>query len=560
MLNATRLARIKPTTVKSLILTGGLNEEISNLELRGGELTEVNNYVEVDGSVNGYTSFQGYERFDGRSSPSSTAVVTDPLTGEVTDDTAREAKRTAITAIPGSGRTRGVHIYGIFTYGWRDDATPTKIEMYAGSAAGWVKITSGTGLAGGSVEAVNSRFSLYNSNNEVMVWVDSVNDIHIYNGTAVSTVGATGSGATVEDANLPVGVYPVHVGVWNNRLFLAYPKGNVFFSAVGDPTDFAAASGAGTFQVGDDITGFVVTPGGDLLLTMKDRIEFLTETTPTSSSTTFTFTKQTFSPTSGAISGTVKRMLGTIYFADDRGVTTLQAAQEYGDFIANSLAKKVGRTYQENKNNIVIASTNRQDNQYTLFFNKTTHAEGLVFSFKGKRLKGATKIKLNHLVYNIAEGKDSNREDEVYFGSDDGWVFKLYTGTSFDGEVIPTLLATSFYHYGTPTIWKHFKEILFEATGQSFTDISFRPEFEYNEEYTPTTVLEDVQTNVVGGIWGKGIWGTFAWGTGALSRLKNKILGYGTNMRVFVITESKYKTPHSLHNMTVQYTTGSIKI
>jgi hypothetical protein len=553
MLNSPRLSNIQPTSTKTLIFTGGLNEEVSNMELRGGELTDVQNYVEKDSGVSGYVSFQGYERFDGQTSPSSVAVVVDPVTHLVTDDTAREAARTAITAIPGSGITRGVHIYEGDVYGWRDDATPTNIEMYKATAGGWSKITAGTGTAGGSIQAVNSRFSLYKTNNVVMVWVDGVSDIHTYDGTTV---------ATITHASLPAtGTYPTHVGVWNNRLFLAYPKGNVFFSAVGDPTDFLAGSGAGTFQVGDDITGFTVTPGGDLLLTMKDRIEFITDTTSTVPGSTFSFTKQTFSPNSGAIDGTVKRMLGTVYFADDRGVTTLQAAQEYGDFIANSLAKKVEQTYQSNKDNIVLATVNRQDNQYTLLFNGTSNASGLVFSFKGKRLKGATKIKLNHLVYNIAEGKDNNRNDQVYFGSSDGFVFKMYTGTSFDGTAIETRLGTSFYHYNSPTIWKHFKEAMFEVTGEAYTSLSYRPDFDYNEEYFPTTQLETDETEAVGGVWGSGLWGVFTWGGGGiLTRLKDKILGYGTNMRMLVVSSSKYKAPHNINNMTVQYTNGATKV
>jgi len=559
MLNAPRLNRNDRLNAKAIILTGGLNEQLSNLELSGGELTDVQNYVEKDGSVNGYTSFEGYERYDGQTSPTNVSVTVDPDTGEVTDDTAREAARTAILPIPGSGITRGVHIYENEVYGWRDNAGATTIEMYKATSSGWSKITSGTGSAGGTIRAISDRFSLYNTNDPVMIWVDGVSEIHIYNGSTITTVGATGSGADIEEASLPAGVYPEFIGTWNNRLFIAYTKGHIFFSAVGDPTDFAAGSGAGELYIGDDVTGFTVTPGGAFLITMKDRIDFLTDLTDTADGV-FAFARETFSPHSGAITGTVKRMLGTVYFADDRGVTTLEAAQEFGDFLANSLAKKVERTYQNNKKNISLAITNRSANQYILIFNGPQYAEGLVFSFKGKRLKGATKIKLSHRIYNVAEGKNTNREDEIYVGSDDGYVFKMFTGTSFDGETIDTRLATSFYHYGSPTRWKHFKEVMFEVTGDSYTDLTYRADFDYNESYMPTSVTETDSISSSGGVWGVGVWGTFTWGGGNVDRIKDKIAGYGSNMRLLLVSSSKYKNPHSLHNMVVQYTLGSTKV
>lgn len=550
MLNAPRLARISPTIAQPIILTGGLNEELTNFELRGGELTDVQNYVEKDGSVNGYTSFQGYERYDGQPSPSDVQLNIDPVTGDVLDDIDREAARALIQPITGGGNTLGVHIYENDVYGWRDDALFNNNEMWKATGAGWVKITSATANAGGSIQAITSRFALYKTNNPVMIWVDSVSDIHTYDGTTV---------ATITHADLPAaGTYPTHVGFWNNRLFLAYPKGHIFFSAVGDPTDFAAASGAGELFIGDTVTGFTVTPGGAFLVTMKDRIDFLTDTTDTADGL-FTFQRDTFSPNSGAIEGTVKRMLGTVYFADDRGITTLEAATEYGDFIANSLAKKVEQTYQNNKANIVLSTTNRQDNQYILFFNGPNNAEGLVFSFKGKRLKGATKIKLNHLVFNIAEGKNDSREDEVYFGSAGGFVYKMYTGTSFDGGDIETRLATSFYHYNSPTRWKHFKEVMFEVTGDAHTALVHREEYDYNELYFPTPQAETSETSTTGGVWGVAVWAAFTWGGSSLTRLKDKILGYGTNMRLLLVTSDKYKNPHSLHNMTVQYVKGAIK-
>jgi hypothetical protein len=382
-----------------------------------------------------------------------------------------------------------------------------------------------------------------------MVWVDGKSDIHIYDGSVVDVITS---------AFLPVGHYPILVGEWTNRLFLAYEGGRIFFSVVGDPTDFDGTNGAGEILMGSDVTDFIVTPAGDLLVTMKDRIDVITDLT--TESTSFAFRKDTFSPVSGAITHTVKRMLGTIYYADDRGLTNLEQTEAYGDFQASSIAQKVERTYQNRKQDTSFAITNREDNQYILFFNGSNQTDGLVFSFKDKYLKGATKISLNHIVRCVAEGKNEFRKDETYFGSDDGYVYKMFTGTSFDGKPILTRLATSFYHYGSPTNWKSFREILFEFVGDVNTFIKFRPDFEYAESYMPTPdeVTEQI-TQSGGGVWGAGVWGVFKWAGNVVNRLKAKILGYGTVMRVLISTEQQYEEPHTFHNMTVQYRLGSTK-
>jgi len=73
---------IKPVSMPLLTqevvsFTGGLNEEVSSIQLGSGELSTCVNYHEVAGSSSGYTSVAGFERVDGRESASSVAVITE---------------------------------------------------------------------------------------------------------------------------------------------------------------------------------------------------------------------------------------------------------------------------------------------------------------------------------------------------------------------------------------------------------------------------------------------------------------------------------------------------
>lgn len=547
MLHNKSKTKISGTSVGTMILTGGLNEEASNLELNSGELIDCQNYMEVDGSVSGYLSFPGYERYDGRTSPSSVALNVNPTTGVVIDDISREAARTAILAMDGTGISRGVAIYENVVYGWRDLASPsTELKMYKATSGGWSGITCTTMLKGGTVRYITGRFSLYKSNATCMFWVDGVSPLHTYDGTTAVAITHTSLPATLATV----------IGMWNNRLFLAYPGGHIFFSKIGDPTEFDGALGAGEIHIGDTVTDFEISTSGDLIIFTKDSIHTIMDNT--TSIGDFQFVKNIFSHQSGAFASTTKRMLGTIFYADDRGITTLEATAAYGDLAAKTISKKVNKTFLENRSKISTAIINRQYNQYLLVFNEgASHATAILLSFASRKLKGCFKIKLSHPIYSVAEGKDSSRNDVIYFTSNAGYIYKLYTGTSFDGAEIPTWLQTSFYHYGSPTRWKNFRGLTFEIEAEGLTQIDYRCYFDYKATSFPTTETTTKTYDRAGGVWGDGVWGTFLWGSQSLSRSKIKILGYGTSMSIKINTSEKYRQPHSIHNCLIEYSVGN---
>ena len=542
--NRSRL-RNKTTNSHNIIFTGGLNEEKSNLELTAGELIDSQNYMEVDGSVNGYVSFPGYERYDGHEVASLTGLNIDPTTGTIIDDIERETVRATILPMDGDGITRGVAIYKETLYGWRDDVLIKNIfrETYAG----WLKLDCITMNAGGDVKSVEGRFSLYKSNYKCLFWVDSVSDIHTYNGVTVEVITA------------PAGVvtYATHIGIWNNRLFLAYPGGHVIFSAIGDPTDFNAVNGAGEIFIGDHVTDFEIATAGNLIVFTRNSIQSITDTT--TSVGDFQFQMDPFSRQSGSISGTAKRMLGTIFFADDRGVTTLESTAAYGDLTAKSVSKKVNKTYLENRENISTCLINRQYNQYIVFFNKGTYSTGLVMCFSSKRLKGCHKIKLAHQVHCATEGKTATRDDVIYFGSDDGMVYKMYSGTSFDGTEIVSFFQSTYYHYGSPTNWKNFRTLTLEVEAEGGTVLDYRCWFDYRDTLFPNTETYEITTDRLGTAWGAGIWGSFVWSSSSsnIDRNKIKVVGYGTSLSIRISSVSKYSNPHSVHNCIVEYALGN---
>jgi len=543
ILNPRRM-RSPDISTKIVLFTGGLNESISNLEMKAGALSECNNYMELEGLTHGYTSAPGYERYDGRALASSVSVVTD-ANGDVTSDTAREAARALITEVPGEGTVWGVYVYDSKVYAFRNGTGETDCNMYVESAAGWVLVKNFSNPISQQIDFTTFRFSLFSSNKKIMIWSDGSNDVQTFDGTTVIAI------------TTPTASVPYLVGAWKNRLFIALPNGHMFFSALGDPTDFSTATVTGEIYIGEDITAIKDAPGGTLVIASKNSIQILYYESTTAD---FIFRMEEFSAVSGMIEGTVERMLGTLYYADDRGVTTLEATDAYGDFATNTLAKKVQKTYQASKASIIASSTDRERNQYQLFMEGGAGTLGLIFTFENKRLRGTTKIEYPHTMSVITTGKDVDNEDISYFGSTNGFVYKMKSGTSFDGELIVTRLATAFHPYNTPTKWKDFKSLLFELSADSKVEIVYRAEFDYLASGFPQTTPESMYAEAGGGTWDVSLWDSFLWEEAYLSQITQRIVGFGTNMRILITTSDKYRDPHTLHNVITEYVIGGRRL
>lgn len=116
-------------------LGGGLDLATPAVALKPGVCIAAKNYEPVLG---GYRRVAGYERFDGRTSPTDAFdAAADPEQGALD----REAARALITAVPGSGSVRGVWLYGGVRYAFRDNAGATACVMHKATAAGWVAVT-----------------------------------------------------------------------------------------------------------------------------------------------------------------------------------------------------------------------------------------------------------------------------------------------------------------------------------------------------------------------------------------------------------------------------------
>jgi len=523
-----RRVRFAPVRSEPVIMDGGLNENVSSIELKGGELISGYNYQLVEGSQGGYISVKGYERYDGTAKPSSVGATDE-------SHSAQDTRRAAITEVPGTGAVLSVHIFEGDVYAFRNKVGGATAGMYVATATGWDEIdTSGDPLdPNGNYKFVNYNFT-GDPDDFSMFWVDGVNQARSYDGSTVTTINNAGIGANDK---------PINLIAHNDRLWLAYTGGSLQYSTAGDPTDWTTSSGE--FGMGREITNLIASVGNSLVVFCDEAIRVVNGYSADD------FVVESYSNFSGAFSSTAQRIFGTIIYMDDRGVSSIEAAQEYGDFKANSLSQRVQKTLQNNKQLITCATVSRDLNQYRLYF---SNGGGLYFSFLNKKLRGVTVIDFIKPVLKVTEGEDTNGNIVIFFASTDGYVYQMDSGTSFDGSAISTLMTTAFYHYKSPRNWKRFKEVLFEIASISDLTVDIRFAFDYLSGYVPRSGIFGIDLLAAGARWGEGLWGTMRYsGSESTNRIKFPIQGLGANMSISIRTTETYKRQHTVQNFITDF-------
>lgn len=515
-----------------------------------------------DGWLDEVRMSEGYKWFEDFDIPKKSYTIPSYYAFSV-DDSAREVARSLIQEVPGTGPIAMVGILDTSVFTVRNKGA-TNAWIYSDSNLGWAErpATSTGGeelLANGDYEYINARFDLFTGHQreEVSFFVNGVNSPMYYDGIEYTPIVTT----HLPDIETPK-IHPTHLADYKNRLWLAYPDGRLWYSAVGDPMNFDPVSNAGVIYMEDEITALQHAPGDVMIVFCKNSIQVIKSLADVSKENTsaelqslYKFKNESFSNRSGAIAHTPDRVLGDVLYLDDRGLTTMTTTEEFGDFKAASLSKNIQRTLLAKKNLVTDSVVVRDYNQYRLFFNDK---DGLIFTFNEKKeVKGVTKIQYKNSVECVTEGEDKDGNLLLLFGSSNGFVYKMDSGTSFDGEEIETRINTSFHTYRTPTNWKNFKKIILETQAEKGLTFYGRPEYNYANAQIPRSSLGSYIAVGVGGVWGYDAWGLFAYGAGGISSHTLYIEGYGVNMSMAISTFDKYSEQHVLNNMIVEYSQNS---
>jgi len=474
------------------------------------------------------------------------------------NDTNREVRRNEIQPVPGSGTVLGVKIYDGDVFAVRDNLDLLSSGLYRTTSSGWATMNGSINPQGTYRWSIGQYPALMSHQREkILFWTSGVDFPQWLDDDTITDIT---SEFLPDDSD--TNFYANNLVEFKSRLFLAYPDGRLVFSAVDDPLNFDPISGAGEIYMEDEIMDLVVAPGDTLVVFCRTStffIKSLSDNSGASGTVTaqYKFYKETFSKQSGAMSNSAQRMLGTVISMGDRGITSLEATDAYGSFSVSFMSKNVQRTLLENRDYMTCTVVHRSNNQYRMYFN---NGLGLLFTYDSeKKVKGVTRTQYPAPVMNVTEGNDSNGNLILAFGSTTGYVYMMDSGTSFNGGDINTKLTTSYNSYSSPTVRKRFRKISLELKADRDLVIYGNLSFDYGDPGTPRTVREDLTATSSGGIWGIDTWGFFNYGSAIVQNPAMYVSGYGKNMSMTLATVDKYRGPHILNAVVVEYSlTGRV--
>lgn len=439
-----------------------------------------------------------------------------------------EIARGKIASVPGSGKILGVWMFHDVVYAFRNNEQGTACGMWRASESGWEQVDLGgaTLNPNGNFEFTNYNF-IGHAGGLKMYGCDGVNKGFQFDGVTFTFIE---TGMT-NDA-------PTHLACHKKHLFFSFDQGSLQHSAIGNPLDWTPISGAGEIGTGAEVTGLVVTQGL-LVIFNRDRTYLLYGT----SSSDWQMT--THSDDSGAFAGTIQ-LVGTPKFLHDRGLMSLDATPNYGDFQMASFSRKIHPVIQESRRLAVSSISVRTKNQYRLFLSNKV---GIMVNL-GSGSPEFTRVLYNHVV-SCTCSVDSNAGERMFFGSDNGFVYEMDAGTSFDGESIEAFLQLAYYSFKTPGQKKRFRQINLDVIAPRGASLQFQPDFNYSAKDGPAAM--PINVNVGGGSWDISNWGEFNWSSPTVGSAVGNFSGIGSNLGILFYSKQAYEQPHTLLGATITY-------
>jgi len=393
------------------------------------------------------------------------------------------------------------------------------------------------------------RFVRYNftGTSRIMV-VDGTNAPCKYDGTTFTVLDAAPSDVVGAD----------HVKEFKSHLFFA--KGNqLTFTAPYTDSDFSAANGAGVITIPHTITGLIVFRE-QLIIFSTSKIHRLVGNTISD------FTLQPISLDIGCVrEDTIQEVGGDIAFLGPDGVRLLSATDRIGDF---GLAV-ASRPIQSEANRLVSANTSfascviRSKNQYRMFGYSASVTEDsaagiLATQFADQTAQGMAWAETRGILVYVADSVYSNEAqgEVIIFANRDGYVYRMESGNSFDGDMIRAFYSTPFFAVSDPRLRKTFYKLTTYLDPEGSITGTVTPKLDFDEpNLAQPQPIALTNTTGVASFYGVSTYGTGIFGGKLRYAFTSQLVGSGFTFSLQYVFEST-DPPFSLDAITIEFATN----
>lgn len=529
---------------------------------------------------------------------------------------AADVYRTDIQAVPGSGTVRGVAYYNGVVYAWRNNAGGTALVMHKSSGSGWSAIPYGVELsftagvnalvdgntvtgqtsgATGTIKRVVVESGSWSGNDAAgrlifasvtgtfqageNIRIGATTYAHaggaqtaitaLPNGKVETVIGNFGGNVNTtrlygcdgvnrafefdftQEVYVPLNTgmavdRPDHIAFHKNHLFLSFDS-SVQHSAIGDPYVWSPVFGAGEIALIDSVTAFLVLPGdqstGAMAIYADDNTFMLYGTSSAD------WNLVSYNVGTGAKAFSAQNLVSSFAF-DDRGIMRLKTTLNYGNFDAAALTLNIRPFVQQRRNLVTASGVNREKSQYRVFF---SDGSGLYTTLVNDKYMGSMPVEFPHAVACMCDGENPDGSETAFFGSTNGYVYRLDVGTSFDGDEIGASLILTYDAVKSPRMLKRWRRASLEIDGSAYAEFSFNYSLAYSSTSVPQGLQESYSTNLSASFWDSVNWDSFIWDGRTLAPSEVEVVGTGENIAVQISCNSDYYAPFTINSIILHY-------
>jgi hypothetical protein len=397
--------------------------------------------------------------------------------------------------------------------------------------------------------AGKTRFSRYNyTGTEKIAIVDGTNVPALYDNTTFTALNdcptdVNGAGFVVN---------------FKNQLF--FGKSNLLtFTAPYTDNDFTTAAGSGTISLGAVITGLIVFRQQLIIFTESSIFQLV-------GNTIADFQLQPVTTDIGCVdTDTIQEVGGDIMFLGPDGLRLLSGTDRIGDFGLGVVSKAI----QKEVTSFITANTSfasvviRNKSQYRILGYNTNitqeNAQGVLGTqFSGQGGEGMAWGELRGIRAYVADSRFYQNTETIVFANDDGYLYQMEDGNSFDSLNIQTTFATPFMPINDPRVRKTFyKAFLYtDPQGSVSFDMSLKLDFDQRNSIQPTQINFDNDTGEVA-FYGSAVFGSSAVYSNKLVTLfETQLIGSGFTASIQFESDST-DPPFSLDAITLEFGTNT---
>jgi len=425
-------------------------------------------------------------------------------------------------------------------------STAATVSIYPALASSPADNAAVTWLSANRTSNYKTRFSKYRlGNTERIVGVDGTNYPFIYDGITFKVL----SDKTTDILGAQF------VVSHKNQLFFA-KDGSIIFTAPYTDDDFTAAAGSGIINVGGIITGIVVFREALIIFTEKT----ISQLTGTSIQD---FSLQPITKNVGCVApDTIQEVGGDVMFLGPEGLRLFSATDRVGDFNLGVVSKPIQpeTTSLINAHSSFASCVIKQKSQYRIFgYNDSitaSNAKGILGTqISPEATGGIAWAEIVGFKCYVADGDYQNQTETIVFANNDGYVYEMEQGNSFDGSNIVASFATPYIPINDFRIRKTFYKLYLytDPQGSVTTSVNLKLDFDDQGSVQPPTITLSNSAGSVG-FYGSSVakYGTTLYGDKLKKQFQTQVIGSGFSVSLQFVSDSQ-DPPFSLDAATLEY-------